>query len=114
MTTGLADIFVIQAIRSWIDRDPAAQQGWPGALHDPQCAQALAAVHRSPGNPWTVASLARGDEMSGARLVERIQHPRFGRRFLILGLRCVRFVVERDEGLISLFATGSAYLQQRR
>jgi hypothetical protein len=34
--TRLADILVIQAIRAWIEADPAAQTGWLGALRDPQ------------------------------------------------------------------------------
>lgn len=34
--TRLADILVIQAIRAWIARDPAAQSGWLGALRDKQ------------------------------------------------------------------------------
>ncbi len=34
--TRLGDILVIQAIRSWIDTDPAARTGWLGALQDPR------------------------------------------------------------------------------
>jgi hypothetical protein len=33
--TRLADVLVIQAIRSWLEQDPAAQTGWLGALRDP-------------------------------------------------------------------------------
>ena len=36
--TRLADILVIQAIRTWIERDPAARPGWLGALRDRQSA----------------------------------------------------------------------------
>jgi Cupin len=32
--TRLADILVVQTIRAWIERDPAAQTGWLGALQD--------------------------------------------------------------------------------
>jgi hypothetical protein len=32
--TRLADVLVIQAIRSWMDTDPSAQAGWLGALRD--------------------------------------------------------------------------------
>ena len=38
--TRLADILVIQAIRSWIASDPAAQTGWLGALQDKQIGHA--------------------------------------------------------------------------
>lgn len=56
--TRLADILVIQAIRSWIAHDPAAQTGWLGALQDTQIGPAIALIHRDPAHPWTVASLA--------------------------------------------------------
>ena len=32
--TRLADVLVIQAIRTWIDTAPAARTGWVGALQD--------------------------------------------------------------------------------
>ena len=51
--TRLADILVIQAIRSWIARDPAAQTGWLGALRDQQIGRAIALVHRDPARNWT-------------------------------------------------------------
>jgi AraC-like DNA-binding protein len=63
--TRLADIVVIQAIRSWIDTDPAAQTGWLGALQDPQIGRAIALIHRDPARVWTVASLA--DELAMSR-----------------------------------------------
>lgn len=62
--TRLADILVIQAIRSWIAEDPAAQTGWLGALQDPQIGRAILLVHRDPGHPWSVESLATGVGMS--------------------------------------------------
>ena len=34
--TRLGDIVVVQAIRAWIETDPAARTGWLGALQDPQ------------------------------------------------------------------------------
>jgi hypothetical protein len=39
--TRLADILVIQAIRAWIEQDPAAQTGWLGALRDKQIGRAI-------------------------------------------------------------------------
>jgi AraC-like DNA-binding protein len=56
--TRLADILVIQAIRTWIETAPAARTGWLGALQDPQIGRALALIHREPARAWTVASLA--------------------------------------------------------
>nr|WP_296773357.1 AraC family transcriptional regulator [Rhodococcus sp. (in: high G+C Gram-positive bacteria)] len=62
--TRLSDILVIQALRYWIEHDPAAQSGWLGALQDPGIGPALALVHRNPEKPWTVASLAAEVAMS--------------------------------------------------
>ena len=63
--TRLADILVIQAIRSWLESAPEAQQGWLAALRDRQVGRALAAIHRAPDQDWTLASLA--DEVGMSR-----------------------------------------------
>lgn len=77
--TRLADILVIQAIRSWIRGDPAAQTGWLGALHDEQIGRAITIIHRDPARPWTVASLAGEVAMSrsafSARFTELVGEP---------------------------------------
>ena len=69
----------IQAIRSWIETDPAAQTGWLGALQDTQIGRAIALIHREPARPWTVASLARELAMSrsafAARFTELVGEP---------------------------------------
>lgn len=62
--TRLSDILVIQALRSWIETDPAAKLGWLGALQDPAVGPALALIHRNPDTPWTVALLAAEVAMS--------------------------------------------------
>jgi AraC-like DNA-binding protein len=69
--TRLADILVIQAIRSWIERDPAAQTGWLGALQDRQIGRAIAAIHREPARPWTVSTLAAEVGMSRSAFAAR-------------------------------------------
>jgi AraC-like DNA-binding protein len=63
--TRLADILVIQVIRSWMQTDPAAQTGWLGALRDPHIGRAITLIHRDPARAWTVASLA--DELAMSR-----------------------------------------------
>ena len=77
--TRLADILVIQAIRSWIAQDPAAQKGWLGALRDKQIGRAISLIHRNPDHPWTVASLASEVAMSrsafAARFTELVGEP---------------------------------------
>ena len=77
--TRLADIIVIQAIRAWLDSDPAARTGWLGALRDPLIGQAIALIHTEPGYPWTVANLASRLAMSrsafAARFTELVGEP---------------------------------------
>lgn len=77
--TRLADVLVIQAIRSWLGSDPAARAGWLGALRDPQVGRAVALVHREPARAWTVASLASAVAMSrsafAARFTELVGEP---------------------------------------
>ena len=69
--TRLADILVIQAIRAWIEEDPAAQTGWLGALQDRQIGRAVALMHRDPAHPWTLASLASEVAMSRSAFAAR-------------------------------------------
>jgi len=69
--TRLADILVIQAIRAWIVRDPAAQAGWLGALRDKQIGCAIALIYRDPVRDWTVASLAGAVGMSRSTFAAR-------------------------------------------
>jgi AraC-like DNA-binding protein len=72
--TRLADILVIQAIRSWVAEDPAAQTGWLRALRDPQIGRALSLIHRQPERPWTLASLAAEVAMSRSAFAARFTH----------------------------------------
>jgi AraC-like DNA-binding protein len=69
--TRLADILVIQAIRSWIESDPSAQTGWLGALQDPQIGRAIMLVHRDPARAWSVAALASEVAMSRSAFAAR-------------------------------------------
>ena len=77
--TRLADILVVQAVRAWIETDPAAQTGWLGALRDRQIGRAIALIHREPARDWTVASLAAELAMSrsafAARFSELVGEP---------------------------------------
>lgn len=77
--TRLADILVIQAIRSWIASDPAARTGWLGALRDRQIGRAIALIHRDPAGNWTLAALASEAGMSrssfAARFTELVGEP---------------------------------------
>ena len=59
VVTRLADILLIQAVRSYFDEDhAAAESGWLAALRDQHIGPAVALLHEHPQEPWTVASLA--------------------------------------------------------
>ena len=77
--TRLADVLVVQAIRSWIAQDPEAQTGWLAALRDPHIGRAIAGIHRDPARPWTVSELAAQAAMSrsafSARFTELMGEP---------------------------------------
>ncbi|MFK7758601.1 MAG: AraC family transcriptional regulator [Phycisphaerales bacterium] len=64
IVTRLADILVIQAIRTWLIEHPKSRRGWLGALSDERVGPALLLIHRQPSNNWTVASLAESVSMS--------------------------------------------------
>jgi AraC-like DNA-binding protein len=79
VTTRLADVLVIQAVRDWLEREPMASTGWLGALRDARIGGALAALHREPGRAWTLQALAREAGMSrsafAARFSELVGEP---------------------------------------
>jgi AraC-like DNA-binding protein len=58
VTTRLADVLVIQALRAFLEQDDAARGGWLGAFRDDRVRMALLAIHRAPERPWTVDALA--------------------------------------------------------
>ncbi|MEO8549689.1 MAG: AraC family transcriptional regulator [Kofleriaceae bacterium] len=69
LMTRLADVIVIQAIRSWIES--AAPTGWLAGLRDPQIGRAMAEIHQHPDRAWSVAALARTAGLSRSRFSER-------------------------------------------
>jgi AraC-like DNA-binding protein len=83
--TRLADILVIQAIRSWIARDPTAQTGWLGALRDKQIGRAVASIHADPGRNWTLPALASKVGMSRSAFAARFTQ--------LVGEPAMRYVV---------------------
>ncbi len=62
--TRLADILVIQAIRTWLESERDEQRGWIAALHDRQIGKAMSLMHRHPERDWRVESLAQEIGMS--------------------------------------------------
>lgn len=79
IVTRLADILVIQAIRTWLVEHPESRRGWLGALNDERIGPAILRIHREPTRDWTVASLAASVSMSrsafSARFTELVGEP---------------------------------------
>ncbi len=64
VATRLADILIIQAIRSWLEADAEARTGWLLALQDERIGRVLEAMHSEPGREWNLDNLARTATMS--------------------------------------------------
>ncbi|WP_211204050.1 AraC family transcriptional regulator [Chloroherpeton thalassium] len=71
--TRLADILVIQTIRSWMAKDPLAKTGWLAALQDKQVGSAILLIQRDPVRRWTVESLANEVAMSRSAFAARFK-----------------------------------------
>lgn len=70
--TRLADILVVQAVRSWLATQEAGRlDGWLGAFRDPRIGRALGVVHREPTRDWDVAALGRVAGMSRSAFAAR-------------------------------------------
>lgn len=69
--TRLADILVVQAIRSWLASERTDQRGFLAALADPQLGRAIALMHGRPEQEWEVGTLAREVGMSRSAFASR-------------------------------------------
>ena len=72
VTARLADILVVQVVRSWLE-SPSQKTGWVAGLRDPQVGRALAAFHADPAAAWTLASLAAEAGMSRSAFADRFR-----------------------------------------
>lgn len=54
----LAELTFVSIVRAHLLGQPGRSRGWLRGLTDARIGRALQAMHQSPGEPWTVASLA--------------------------------------------------------
>ncbi|WP_370617248.1 AraC family transcriptional regulator [Mumia sp. Pv 4-285] len=73
LTTRIANLVMVAAIRQWAESGCGAASGWLGAIRDPHVARVLAAIHDDPGSPWTVASLAQVASASRSQFSEQFR-----------------------------------------
>jgi AraC-like DNA-binding protein len=69
--TRLADVVITRVVRSWVEGRPKDTTGWLAAIRDPSIGRALAHIHRRPGDPWSVESLADAARTSRSIFSER-------------------------------------------
>jgi AraC-like DNA-binding protein len=69
--TRLADVVITRVVRAWVEARPDETTGWLTAMRDPQIGRVLAAIHRRPGQHWTVAALAEVAHLSRSAFSER-------------------------------------------
>lgn len=74
----LAEILIVEAIRSYISTDPNENIGWIAALADARIARAMRLMHNDVARRWTIDSLAREIGMSRSSLTLRFSQ-RVGR-----------------------------------
>lgn len=65
----LLDLLLVYMTRAWLDDHGTG--GWPQALHDPQIAAVLDALHADPAKPWRTEDLAALAGVSRATLARR-------------------------------------------
>jgi AraC-like DNA-binding protein len=70
----LSEVLFVETLRAYIEHLPAEQTGWLAGARDTEVGKTLALMHRSPAQPWTIASLAKEAGVSRSVLAERFRH----------------------------------------
>lgn len=82
----LADVVMTLIIRSWIETRRTDLSGWLAGVRDPNIGLALAQIHRRPGHPWSVESLASAAGLSRSLFAERFT--------ALMGLTPARYLLQ--------------------
>jgi AraC-like DNA-binding protein len=67
----MSELMFVEAIRRYIETLPPAHTGWLAGLRDPIVGRALAELHGTPAEAWTLESLARTVGVSRSVLADR-------------------------------------------
>lgn len=70
----LSEVLFIETLRAYIADLPPDQTGWLAGARDAEIGKTLALMHRSPAQPWTIASLAKEAGISRSVLAQRFRH----------------------------------------
>lgn len=70
----LSEALFVEALCRYMDQMPPESTGWLAGVRDAIVGRALAALHKDPSRPWTVADLAQDVGASRSILAERFMH----------------------------------------
>lgn len=82
--TQVPQLLLLEILKLHLAGAPAEETGWIRALRDPVLAPALAAMHGSPEEKWTLLTLSREARVSVSLLDERFRE--------VLGLAPIRYL----------------------
>lgn len=69
----LAEVLAATLIRGWVECQCTGGASWVQALKEPRLGALMAALHKDPGQQWTVASMAAQIGMSRSVFAERFK-----------------------------------------
>jgi AraC-like DNA-binding protein len=67
----IGELMFVEVVRRYLSSVPVEEGGWLAALRDPLVGRALAALHESPAEAWTLEALARNVGTSRSVLTQR-------------------------------------------
>ena len=70
----LAELMFVEAVREYIETQPAEGRGWLAGLRDPVVGRALALMHNQLARAWTSDELARESALSRSAFADRFTH----------------------------------------
>ncbi len=70
----MSEMLFVEVLRRYADALPAGGTGWLAGMRDPAVGRALALLHQSPGEPWSLERLSGSAGMSRSTLHERFTH----------------------------------------
>ena len=104
-----SDLLLVEIVRHHLASAEKLPKGWLSGLADEEIAPALALMHRTPDQPWSVASLARELAMSRSRFAARFQEAvGQGPLEYLTELRMFRAAGRLGEGRIALPALAAS------
>jgi len=70
----MTEMIFVEAVRRYVDALQPGETGWLAGMADPAVGRALALLHESPGEAWTMERLAEAAAVSRSTLHERFAH----------------------------------------